>query len=404
MLAFLLTLLILITFHEFGHFWVARKLGVKVLTFSVGFGKPLLKWQGRDGVQYQISWIPLGGYVRMLDGRAGHVPPEQQSVAFDTQPVWKRFLIVLAGPLANLLLAWLLYTVIFISGLTAHKALVDSVLENSAAESLSIPAPSQIISVGDNEAKSWESVSYHLLKFIHRNEAPVVFETEDSVQHRVLLPTDKLSSFAHPMMYLRDLGLQQKRPTIASTVGGVVSGGAADKAGLKAGDVVTAIDGQNVSDWETLVRLVRDNPGRSVEFEVLRGESMIRLLVTPRAKEVGNDVHGVIGVRVATAQLPEEYLHTEQYPLGRAVARAWNEMLDKTILTLAMFKNMLLGLVSSESLGGPVAIAQGATSALDSGTVAFLSYLALISISLGVFLIGITVFALLNDLGRLGLF
>lgn len=445
MLAFLITLLILITFHEYGHFFVARKLGVKVLVFSVGFGRPLLKWRGKDGVQYQVSWIPLGGYVKMLDGRIHTLTESLKSVAFDTQPIWKRFLIVSAGPIANLLLAWVLYTILFTSGLTGYKALVQTLSENSTARELSVPAPSEIIAVDGQSAKTWESVSYQLLKRFNYTETEITFLTEDKNSQTISIPTSKLSEFAHPMLFLRDFGLVQQSLGIPAVAGEVMKDGPAERAGLQKGDRILAVAGEAITDWPQLVKTVKENPNQPLSIDLIRDERELTLTLTPGKKLEGNTSFGFIGLLVEQPSIPESFLYTEQYSFPKALMRAFDETLDKTLLTLQMLKNMVVGLVSSESLGGPVAIAQGATSAFDSGFLSFVSYLALISISLGVlnllpipildgghlffmlieavrgkalsdyvqmqffklgaaFLIGLTFFALFNDLGRMGIF
>jgi len=384
---FVIAIGVLVTVHEFGHFIVARGLGVKVLRFSVGFGKALWSWRrSGDETEYVIATLPLGGYVQMLDEREGPVDPSERHRAFNRKPVATRFAIVVAGPLFNFVFAVAAYWLVFVLGVTGMKPLIGNVLPDSLAAASGFQTGDLIERVGGRETPTWNSA---LVTLLDRSleHAPVNVEVLDA-EH---LPRDRLLDFRDmgPTVDRNDLlhaiGIEPYRPLLAPVIGQIEPGGAADQAGFAVGDRVVNVDGQSVSTWEEWVDYVRAHPEQTLSVEVERNGTRTTISVRPARVTTAEGEIGRIGAGVRVPEHLEEDLQAvERYSplgaLGIAVQRSW----DMSAMTLRMLWEMVVGEVSVTNLGGPIRIAQYAGYTASVGAVQFIGFLALISISLGV--------------------
>ncbi|RMD78954.1 MAG: RIP metalloprotease RseP [Gammaproteobacteria bacterium] len=382
---FLLALGLLIAFHEFGHFWVARRLGVKVLRFSIGFGPTLWQRTGRDGTEYALAAFPLGGYVRMLDEREGEVPPEERHRAFNRQGVGTRIAIVAAGPAFNFLLAVLLYWAAFMLGVSGIQPVVGEVRPDSPAYQAGLEPGDRIVAVGDEPTATWNEVVLALLRRV-LEEGRVELEVERGGTRRVLsLDLSRVAGALDRGNLLETVGLRPVRPQVPPRLAEVEPGGPADRAGLRPGDLIVAVDGRPMPTWEAFVRYVRAHPGQVLKVRVRRGGQSLTLSLRPEPVQAGAQRYGRIG---AAVQVPPDLLaelrvvrrYAPPEALGKALAKTW----EVSALTLRMLGGMVTGQVSMANLSGPISIAQYAASSATAGLVAFLGFLAVVSISLGV--------------------
>lgn len=392
-LSFLVTLGILVTVHEYGHFQMARWCGVKVLRFSIGFGKPLFTRKlGKDQTEFVLAALPLGGYVKMLDEREtadDGLPPIAAADlprAFNRQPVWKRMAIVLAGPTANLLLAILLYWLLFISGVMGMRPILGAIAADTPAAQASMRSGDSISRIGDVPVSTWQDVRWELLQqVIKKPSIEIETTTGEHEVHVHELALDSIGKDDFETDFLGKLGLKPYQPQVPAVIGEIVAGGAADKAGLKAGDKVLSIGGSDITSWEGMVDIVRKSPGKPLVMSLQRANSRLQLTVTPdAAKENGTDI-GRIGAGYHMQQSELDRLLVEvKYAPMTALAKAARKTWDTSIFSLKMLGSMLTGQVSWKGMSGPVTIASYAGQSAHLGWQAFVGFLALISISLGV--------------------
>lgn len=385
--SFLVALAVLITVHEFGHFWVARKLGVKVLRFSIGFGRPLWRWVGRrDGTEYVIATIPLGGYVKMLDEREGKVEPSELRLAFNRQKLWRRAAIVTAGPLFNLLFAVIVYWVIFVVGDTGLRPIVGEVAAGSIAAETGFHVGDEITEVGDRKVLTWESTLFAVMaEMLEEEDLPV--RVRDAAGNDVVrwLPGEALTGLPEDPSILGHIGLSPARPKLLPVIGEVLSGESADVAGFRVGDRIVSADNEAIDTWQRWVDLVRASPGRLLEVEVERQGQRLTLAVRPQAIVQGGEEIGRIGAGV---MIPDTY--GEKYRalirLGPvpALGEAVRKTLDMAELMLRVLGRMLIGKASVDNLSGPISIAESAGKSASYGLGYFIKFLAVVSISLGV--------------------
>lgn len=385
--AFLLTLGVLITIHEYGHFLVARLCGVKVLQFSIGFGRAFYKRRfGRDGTEFILAIFPLGGYVRMLDEREAPVAPHELARAFNRQPVWKRMLIVLAGPLANLLLAVALYWLLFMAGVTGLKPLLGEVPPGSSAAHAGMQQGELLRQVGDTPVSSWQDVRWQILQQSLQTSSVAIETTDEKhVLHSHQLSLTGLNHDDPERDLLEQLGMVPYQPPVPARVGEVLEQSAAQRGGLRVGDEILSVAQQPVAHWEELVSAVRQHPGKPLQFKIRRDGHELALTLTPDTVREGGRTIGRIGASYHIT--PEEvapYLVDVRYAplpaLRHAAAKTW----DTSIFSLKMLGSMLTGAVSWKGVSGPVTIASYAGQSAQVGWKAFLTFLALVSISLGV--------------------
>lgn len=389
-LAFVAAIGTLVTIHEFGHYWVARLCGVKVLRFSVGFGKPLwTKKAGPDQTEYVLAAIPLGGYVKMLDEREGEVAKEDIGRAFNRQPVTKRFAIVLAGPAFNFIFAILAYSVMFMGGVNGIKPYIGDVGSPSIAYSAGVQTEDLILSINGVETLSWEKARLTMMQ--QAVDEPVLrlqLQGRDLQIRDVELDLDGLSFLQDENVdLLEQLGLSMWRPDIPPKINEVIAGGAAQAAGVKAGDEIIALGGIRITNINQWVETIRANPETELILLVLRDQQRVTLMITPRSQlDEGREI-GFIGVR-NVVELPEELRHKlkviEQYGPFEAIAQAVNKTWQMSALTLKVLGKLIIGEASVKNLSGPITIAKYAGLSAQIGLEQFFSFLAIISISLGV--------------------
>jgi regulator of sigma E protease len=387
-LSFILTIAILVVIHEYGHYLVARLCGVKVLRFSVGFGRPLwLRRFGRDGTEWSIASVPLGGYVKMLDEREGDVAPHERHRAFNNQPVGKRIAIVLAGPAANFLLAFLVYWFLFVVGQPGTKPVVDAPALGTPAAAAGFERGDTVLAVDGMRAQTWSDVYWQLFKqAVKRDTIEVEVRTAAGREatRRIDargLSSDDLDKDLMPRLGLKALGLK-----LDPVIGRVVEGGVAQRSGLLAGDRVIAIDGTEVRSWGELVTRVRASPGKSLSFAIERGGTRLVRSITPESASDGMAGIGRIGIglsaeqeaRIAESSTIVRYGALES--VGRAAARVW----EVSVFSLQMLGRMVTGDVSWKNLSGPLTIADYAGQTARLGLIWYLGFLAVISVSLGV--------------------
>lgn len=385
--AFIAALGVLIVFHEFGHYLVARLCGVKVLRFSLGFGTVLWKRKlGRDRTEWAVSAFPLGGYVKMLDEREGPVEPEEVHRAFNRQTVAKRFAIVLAGPVANFLLAILLYWVLFMHGVPGVRPILGEPLANSPAAAAQFAAGDTIVRIGDAEVATWQDVRWALLEHALRKGQPRIEVRSDrgDIDFRKL----ELSSIGPEQIdgdLMRAIGLTRFQPELKPVIGKLLPGAPAERDGLLPGDEVIEIDGHHLASWDDLVAQVSSAPQRALSFRVVRAGAEMALTVTPEVKNESGKSIGRIGVMPQIDEAQTRKLITEvRFGPVAAVVQATQRTWEVSIFTVKMLGRMIVGDVSLKNLSGPITIADYAGQSAQLGWLAYLSFLALISISLGV--------------------
>jgi regulator of sigma E protease len=384
---FLVAIAILVAIHEYGHFWVARTLGVKVLRFSIGFGKPLWKKvSAKDGVEYTISAIPLGGYVKMLDENEGEVASEDLPQAFNRQPLWKRSLIVLAGPVANFILAIFLFTVLNMWGTPGVTPEVGKMEASSIAAQAGVEEGDTLVSVDGREYRFWGQHDLHIYNQVIRGEdARLLVRGIDDRQREVVLPLSVIpASDVGPGLLPAVLGLTRWRPEIPPIIGHVVEDSAATLGGMHVSDQVISIDGQLIGDWAEFVAAVIDRPGDELRFLIEREGARIELTVTPEAVTEGERTFGRVGVAPEFVDIPESRRVLARDSLPQAVLNGIDETWLMSVLTLRMLGKMLVLEVSPKNISGPITIAQYAGQTAQIGLQPFISFLAIISISLGV--------------------
>ncbi|MDQ1212207.1 sigma E protease regulator RseP [Pantoea anthophila] len=382
--AFIVALGVLITVHEFGHFWVARRCGVKVERFSIGFGKSLWRRRDRQGTEFVIALIPLGGYVKMLDERVESVPAELRHQAFNNKAIWQRAAIIAAGPVANFLFAIFAYWVVFIHGVPGVRPVIGEILNGSVAAEAQIAPGMELKAVDGIETPDWDAVRMALVGKIGDSSTTLTVARfgEDATQEKQLdlrnwqFEPDKQD----PVVAL---GIRPRGPQIETTLAEVQANSPASEAGLQAGDRIVKVDGQPLSQWQTFVTQVRDNPGKSMALEVDRGGDAITLTMTPEARS-GSKGEGFAGVIPRIVPLPEEYRTVRQYgafaAIGEASVKTWQLMK----LTVSMLGKLITGDVKLNNLSGPISIAQGAGLSAEYGLIYYLMFLALISVNLGI--------------------
>lgn len=385
LLAFIFALGVLITFHEFGHYWVARRCNVKILRFSIGFGRPLWKRTfSNDNTELVVAALPLGGYVKMLDEREGSVPAAELDRTFNRKPLPQRFAIVLAGPLFNFLFAIAAYWVMYMVGINGIRPLVGAVEPGSIASDAGIRPNHEIIAVDDEATGTWTMVVDKMVDdVVDGKSVKLVLSSPGSGQSETWLDLSRVSidDLAEAGL-LEKLGITPRHYVLPAVVGGVQQGLAADRAGLMAGDEVLEVNGIAIGDWVEWVKYIQAHPGEQLSVLVARNNEQVVLQLTPERKVTENgETIGFIG---AANKPPEGLFATESYSLLPAMFKAVERTVDMSWLTLKMLGKMITGQASYKNLSGPISIAQYAGDSAQSGIAAFLWFLAIVSISLGI--------------------
>lgn len=377
----------LIAIHEFGHYIVARKLGVKVLVYSIGFGPTLLKWTSKkSGIQYQLSALPLGGYVKMLDEREGSVAEVDLPKAFNRQHPWKRIAIVAAGPLTNLAFAVVLFWILFIPSQEQLNTRVGKVLPNTPAATVQMQVGDKITTVDGTETKTWEKLNFALVDRVGETGSIEVQAERDGQVKTFQLPIQDFLKNQNQSA-LDSLGFIPYRPHIPAIATKLSEDGAAIRQGMKEGDKIVAIDGVKMNDWFDVVQVVQASPEKLLKIDVLRQNQLLHLQVMPQAKRdnMGN-VSGMLGVQSIPGKIniPADYKQMIQYSPTEAFVMA----VDKTGQISGMIFNsivkMFRGLIGLDNLSGPITIAKVAGQSAEMGWQTFISFMALMSVSLGI--------------------
>ena len=386
--AFIFALGILIVVHELGHYSVARWCGVKVLRFSVGFGRPLVRRvHGADRTEWVIGAIPLGGYVKMVDEREDDVAPADLPRAFNRQSVWKRIAIVVAGPLANFVLAIFIYWALFMHGIPGMKPVIAEPPPGSIAAAAGFRAGDTIRAVDGAAVLQWQDARWRILR--HGVDRSAVDIEVVDVRGQPAVRELDLSGVATAQIeenFLGHVGLAVAQPRLDPVIGRVVAGSVADRAGVLAGDRVLSIDARPIDDWGALVKTIRAHPGKPLDIEIDRaGRALPTVRLVPESSEEGGQIIGKVGIgpQVDRAQAEAMMVDVRYGPLEslrEAVARTWST----SVLSLQMLGKMLVGEVSLKNLSGPITIADYAGQSVQVGWIAYLTFIALISISLGV--------------------
>jgi regulator of sigma E protease len=388
--AFVVAIGILVTIHEFGHFWVARKMGVKVLRFSVGFGKPLwTKTVGSDQTEYVLACIPLGGYVKMLDEREGNVAENELDRTFNRKSVWRRFAIVAAGPMFNFLFAIAAYFLIYMMGIVGVKPVIGDVISPSPAYSAGIRAQDTILSVNGIKTPSWQKARFTLLEESVGAESIVIeVERVDFQVEKAVVDISQLQLLQKEQIDLiGELGLSAWRPNIPPVIDEVVAGGAAEAAGLLANDKIVMLAGERISNVHRWVELIRANPGKTLDVVVLRDSQKVTLKITPKIRTDNGESYGFIGV-MNRIEIPDDVRQKmaviERYGPIDALAESIDKTWRMSWLTLKVLGKLVVGEASVKNLSGPITIAKYAGISAQVGFEQFITFLAIISISLGV--------------------
>lgn len=377
--SFIVALGILVAVHEWGHFYVARRCGVFVKRFSIGFGKPLWRKTSKSGTEYVIAAIPLGGYVRMLDGRVDDVPSNMKAQAFDSKPVLQRMAIIAAGPGINFVFAAFALYIMLLIGVPSIKPIVGGVSPNSIASQANMQADEEIEKINNNTVYDWESINLEVVAAIGHSDMSITTNKQTyqlDLQNWNFDP-EKDSS-------LGSLGLEPFRPSIYTEIAKVAEGSPAQRGGLEKGDVLISINDAKITRWRDLQDILRNNPAATVRVVLERDGTEVEKLVSLGSVETVQGMTGYLGVVPLSDPWPESMRFTQQYNviggIPQALARTWRLM----TVSVNMLGKLVVGDVSVKNLSGPISIAQGAGASAGYGLVYFLSFLALISVNLGI--------------------
>jgi regulator of sigma E protease len=386
-LAFIVAIGVLVAVHEYGHFWVARRLGIKVLRFSIGFGRPLWRRMGADGTDYWISAIPLGGYVKLLDEREGNVAPEDLPYCFNRQPPSRRIAVLLAGPAFNFLFAIAAYWVMFVAGVPAMKPVIGEITPGSPAAEAGLASGDEIVRVNGARTRTMMDAHLEMLKAMAPDgRATLELEREDGSRRETQLRYDgDTHALTEPGAMFPGLGIGLWRPRIPAVIGEVLPEGTAAASGLQAGDRVISTDRQRIVDWDDWVAYVRGRPGETLDLRVERdGEILAIELNVGAADDQGERIGRIGAAPRVTPELWEPVRTEQRYGPIAAAGVAVSETWRMSALTVTMMGRMIMGQVSLKNLSGPINIAQAAGFTAAAGLTAFLSFLAIVSISLGI--------------------
>lgn len=384
-LAFATTVLVLVSVHEAGHFFVARFLGVKALRFSIGFGKSIWKRTAKSGVEYSIGILPLGGYVKLLDEREMLVPENEKHLAFNRQSIMKRFLIVAAGPLTNIIFAIFAFWLMYVVGFESVLPKIGGVLPNTVAAQAGIQPNTEVIEIDGTKINDWQDVVLVLVKRMGE-KGTVSMKTKDNSGgvNSYLVKIDEWHVDDLNPEPLQNFGLDPYKPTLKSLVDQVEKNSPASLAGLKVGDLILGIDHKKYDDFYELSKFMQKNPGKKVTLQVEREGRLLELPIIIGNKFILSGFHmiGYVGIKIKSVDYPKELKREVDFSLLSAVLPAWNKTWEIFNFNFIILKKMLKGEISLRSLGGPISIFQSADMAFKQGFVSALSFLGLVSVML----------------------
>lgn len=382
---FIIALGVLVAVHEWGHFWVARRCGVKVLRFSIGFGKPLWRRTDKQGTEYVVAAIPLGGYVRMLDRRVDDVAPEDMPFEFLGQSVYKRIAIIAAGPVVNFLFAILVLYLMYLIGVSSVKPIVGEVIPDSIAAQAKLRTDEQIVAVGGRPVRDWNEVTLEVVSHVGDKQLSITTAQPWSAsESKVVLDIGNWQFDPDTVPPLRSLGIVPFRPAVTTTLGRVAKDSAAAIADLRVGDKIVELDGTPVDDWREIVAYISQRPDTTVGIIVERENKRTPVMVQLKAVERHGETVGQLGVLPLLEPWPESHTYLQQYGPVAAVSVAIEKTWRLMTMSVQMLGKLVTGDVSLKNLSGPIGIAQGAGTSASYGLVYFLGFLALISVNLGV--------------------
>lgn len=383
----LLTLGVLVTVHEWGHFYVARRCGIKVLKFSVGFGRPIFSKIDKYGTEYIIATIPLGGYVKMLDEREAPVPKEQLAYAFNSKPLWQRIAVVAAGPLINLVFALLVYWFMFMLGVQGVVPVIGEIKEMSPAAQANIQANYEIVAIDGQNTPTWNEVNLRLAEKIGET-GTILFSLKE---------IDSASVYSYPVIIndwmvdtgtespVSALGIMPWLPKPIPKINMLDEKGVALAAGLRLNDLIVTVNSLPVDNWKQVVELVHSSPDIAMIFGIMRNQQLINIRLIPAIKvDESGKMYGYIGAGVQAPVFPDKYKRSTKYGVFAAAGKAWNKTGQMISLTLGTLWKMVKGAVSLDNLSGPITIAKVAGKSAASGLEPYLYMLAYLSISLGI--------------------
>lgn len=378
----------LVALHEWGHYIVARMCGVKVLTYSIGFGPKLFGWTSRkSGIDYRISAIPLGGYVKMLDEREGNVPATERHLAFNNQHPWKKIAIVAAGPLMNFIIAIGLFFVLFMQPSEQLNTRIGKVVDGSVAAS-ALVVGEKITAIDDKAVNTWEEVNYALVGRIgETGTIKVSTEYQDKTVHKSIAISDFMQQGQSEQDAITAFGALPYQPVIEPVLAEVMPESAAALMGLKAGDKVLSIDGKAIKNWTDAAMLIRSNPEKMLTFGVLRNGETLNIKVMPKGIKIRGQTVGQIGVKVdydAKSAIPDDYRMTLKYSMAQALQKSFIKTYDLAKMSVESIGKMITGLIGIENISGPIAIAEVSKTSFEIGWQQVLSTAAIISLSLAV--------------------
>jgi len=387
-LGFLVALGVLVTIHEFGHFYVARRCGVKVLRFSIGFGKPLWTWTDKQGTDYTLSPIPLGGFVKMLDERESQVPEALQGQTFNGKGVWQRIAIVAAGPIANFILAIVLFSLMLLPGTRDVAPVIGEVIAGSVAEKAGLEAGQEIVSVDGAATPTWQDFHRQLLNRL--GESGTIHFTvrypESTLEYQSEAPLDEWLKGADEPNPVEGIGVKLYRPAFTPVIAQVLPESPAAAAGIQAGDLIVSADGQDMLGWMNWVSYVRERPEQvlSVVLE-RRGERLLVNLMPKRTSLESGEVVGQVGLAPKRPEWPKDMLRTREYTVFEALLGGAEKTWETSAFVLLSLKKLVVGQISTKNLSGPITIAKVAGASAKAGITYYLGFMALLSVSLGVF-------------------
>jgi regulator of sigma E protease len=386
-LAFLVAIGILVAVHEYGHFWMARRMGIRVLRFSIGFGRVLWSRRGVDDTEYAFSAIPLGGYVKLLDEREGPVEPALVSQAYNRKPVWRRILVLLAGPFANFLFAVVAYWILLVVGTSALKPVIGDVTADSIASRAGLQQGDAIVGVAGKPVTTREGAVLAILDRL-MDGTPIELEVQGaegtaSPRELQLVIEGDRRALTEPGALMSGLGFDFWYPTIPTEIGKIVPGSPAEKVGLQIGDRVVAVAGEPVADFQAMVKIVQPSPGKTLVFAIERKGERFDVPIEVEAQREGDRMIGRIGIQPAAGlAVPASMRTIERFGPVSAVGHALEKTWDMSLLTVRMIWNVATGDVSVKNLSGPINIAEYAGFSARQGILSFLSFLAVVSVSL----------------------
>ncbi|MCL9782167.1 sigma E protease regulator RseP [Vibrio sp. S4M6] len=385
--SFIVALGVLVSVHEYGHFWVARRCGVKVEKFSIGFGKSLWSRVGKDGTEYSVCVIPLGGYVKMLDGRIDDLTEEQKPFAFDHKTLWQRTAIVAAGPIFNFLLAIVAYWLVFIIGVPTVKPVIGQIAPSSIAAQAGLQSGMELKAISGVKTADWESVNMRLISHIGDKSLTMTVSPKNDIGVVETKTLDLASWHFDPEKEsaMQALGITPYSPKVLLTLSNVVKGGAGEKSGLQAGDTLVSLNGKALNNWQQVVKGIQGSPNQQVKLTVERKGKMVDISLLPGQKTLSNGkVIGFAGIVPSAEPWPEDYKIDLKYGVVDSVGKAIEKTGQVIALTASVLKKLIVGDIGLNNLSGPISIAKGAGTTAEHGLVYFLGFLALISVNLGI--------------------